>query len=241
MATRRIVIDLLAASTGGQLTRARAFLARLRRYDANSEIWLLQENDALGSCAQRPDLNVVNLTSKSGRLRALRRMAWLNLRLPALIKRHRIDTYISFSHYLPWTLPRGVRSVVGVSNLAPFSQAALDAETKMWPRLRLLALRRTILSATRRADRVIALSEACRTVLTGADFRDPQWRRDRQHGHFRSGACGATRTIFDTGTVPVIRVPFLPLQKFYPSGRSVRAVALCLPRESCAGPGRCTA
>jgi glycosyltransferase involved in cell wall biosynthesis len=166
MATRRIVIDLLAASTGGQLTRARAFLARLRRYDANSEIWLLQENDALGSCAQRPDLNVVNLTSKSGRLRALRRMAWLNLRLPALIKRHRIDTYISFSHYLPWTLPRGVRSVVGVSNLAPFSQAALDAETKMWPRLRLLALRRTILSATRRADRVIALSEACRTVLT---------------------------------------------------------------------------
>ena len=166
MAARRIVIDLLAASTGGQLTRARAFLARLRRYDANSEIWLLQENDALGSCAQRPDLNVVNLTSKSGRLRALRRMAWLNLRLPALIKRHRIDTYISFSHYLPWTLPRGVRSVVGVSNLAPFSQAALDAETKMWPRLRLLALRRTILSATRRADRVIALSEACRTVLT---------------------------------------------------------------------------
>jgi glycosyltransferase involved in cell wall biosynthesis len=166
MAPRRIVIDLLAASTGGQLTRARAFLARLRRYDADSEIWLLQENDALGSCARRPDLNVIDLTSAPGRLRALRRMAWQNLRLPAIIRQHRIDTYVSFSHYLPWTLPRGVSSVVGVSNLAPFSRAALEAETKLWPRLRLLALRRTILSAARRADNVIALSEACRTVLT---------------------------------------------------------------------------
>ena len=165
MARRRIVIDLLAASTGGQLTRARAFLARLRRYDADSAIWLLQENEALGPCAHRADLNVINLKSAPGRLRALRRMAWLNLRLPALIKQHRIDTYLSFSHYLPWTLPRRVSSVVGVSNLAPFSQAALDAETKTWPRLRLVALRRTILSATRRADRVIALSETCRTVL----------------------------------------------------------------------------
>jgi glycosyltransferase involved in cell wall biosynthesis len=165
MTQRRVVIDLLAASTGGQLTRARAFLARLRQYDAASEIWVLQENGALGSAVQRPDLHVINLRSTPGRLRALRRMAWLNVQLPAIIRHHRIDTYISFSHYLPWTLPRRVRSVVGVSNLAPFSQAALDAETKLWPRLRLRALRRTILSAARRADNVIALSDACRKVL----------------------------------------------------------------------------
>ena len=166
MTPRRIVIDLLAASTGGQLTRARAFLARLRRYDADSEIWLLQENDALGASVRRPDLHVIDLASVPGRLRALCRMAWQNLQLPALIRQHRINTYISFSHYLPWTLPCDVTAVVGVSNLAPFSKAALDAETKFWPRLRLRALRRTILSATRRADHVIALSDACRTVLS---------------------------------------------------------------------------
>jgi glycosyltransferase involved in cell wall biosynthesis len=166
MAPRRVVIDLLAASTGGQLTRARAFLARLRQHDARSEIWVLQENDALGQSVQRRDMHVINLTAKPGRLRALRRMAWLNLRLRAIVTQHRIDTYLSFSHYLPRTLPHGVRSVVGVSNLAPFAQAALDAETQWWPRLRLRALRRTILSAARRADHVIALSDACRKVLT---------------------------------------------------------------------------
>jgi hypothetical protein len=74
MARRRIVIDLLAASTGGQLTRARAFLARLRRYDADSAIWLLQENEALGPCAHRADLNVINLKSAPGRL--ARYAAW---------------------------------------------------------------------------------------------------------------------------------------------------------------------
>lgn len=165
MARRRILIDMLAASTGGQMTRARAFLERLRRYDAQSEVWLLQENGALGKLVQRPDLNVIDLVSVPGKLRALRRMAWQNLRLPAIIRRHGIDTYLSFSHYLPWTLPDGIASVVGVSNLAPFSPAALDAEVKCWPRLRLRVLRRTILSSTRRADKVIALSGACRKIL----------------------------------------------------------------------------
>lgn len=166
MEPRRIVIDLLAASTGGQITRARAFLERLRRYDPNSKIWLLQENAALGALAQRPDLTTIDRASAPGKFRALRRMAWQNLRLPAIIRRHRIDTYLSFSHYLPSTLPHGVTAVVGISNLAPFSQAALDAETRLWPRLRLRVLRRTILSAARRADKVIALSKACRAVLT---------------------------------------------------------------------------
>jgi glycosyltransferase involved in cell wall biosynthesis len=225
MQPRRIVIDFLAASTGGQLTRARAFLARLRRFDANSEVWLLQENGALGACAQRADFNVVNLASAPGRLRALRRMAWQNLRLPALIKRHRIDTYISFSHYLPWTLPGGVTSVVGVSNLAPFSQAALDAETMLWPRLRLHALRRTILSAARRADSVIALSETCRAVLTDSGITPAKIHVIPNGVEITRADTSAERLAALRNRYPVPARYLLYVSHFYPYKNFVRLVA----------------
>jgi glycosyltransferase involved in cell wall biosynthesis len=100
-----------------------------------------------------------------GKLRALRRMTWLNVRLAGLIRARGLDTYLSFSHFLPWTLPRDVLRVIGVANLAPFSAEAVAAEVNVLPRLRLAVLRRTIVSSARRADRVIALSRACRDIL----------------------------------------------------------------------------
>jgi glycosyltransferase involved in cell wall biosynthesis len=56
-------------------------------------------------------------------------------------------------------------SVVGVANLAPFSEMARQVENAVM-RVKLALLQRSIISAASRATRVIALSEACRTVLT---------------------------------------------------------------------------
>jgi glycosyltransferase involved in cell wall biosynthesis len=165
-AGRRIVLDALAASTGGQMTRARAFLARLRKHDPDSEYWLLEENDALSAPAQAARVQTVNRHMASGVQRPFFRMSWQNTRLPGWLRAHAIDTYLSFSHYLPSTLPHGIRTVVGVSNLAPFSADARAAETTLRGRARLAILEHTIVVSCRRADRVIALSEACREVLT---------------------------------------------------------------------------
>ncbi len=164
MTTRRILFDLLAASTGGQLTRTRAFLKRFRQYDPDSEFCILQERNALGAMVERSDLQVHNIDPPPGP-RFLFRFGWQNLVLPGIVKRGQFDTYLSFSHFLPWTLPDNVTSVIGVANLAPFSDEAMKSEAGLYGRLRLHLLNRTILSSASRADHVIALSQTCRDVL----------------------------------------------------------------------------
>jgi glycosyltransferase involved in cell wall biosynthesis len=74
------------------------------------------------------------------------------------------DTYLTFSHFLPWFLPRNVFSIVGVSNLEPFSEMAWKVESNA-ARLRLMLLRHTIITSSKRADQVIALSHACKNIL----------------------------------------------------------------------------
>jgi len=163
---RRIVFDLLAASTGGQMTRAQAFLARFRQHDPDSAMCILQEYHALDSMVQQAGVDAINFDPLPGP-RALNRVLWQNLWLPLVARQRRFDTYLSFSHYLPRTLPRNITTVIGIANLAPFSEAALQAETGWRGRARLRLLKKRILSSATRADHVIALSHTCRDVLIG--------------------------------------------------------------------------
>jgi glycosyltransferase involved in cell wall biosynthesis len=165
-----ILLDGLAAWTGGQVTRLRAFLQRFRQYDPDSRLVVLEENgNAASLCPGRADIEFVNVENRlpAGYARALKRFAWQNTRLPPLARSLGANVYLSFSHDLPPRLPREVRSIIGVANLAPFSKEARDAEVRFGARLRLTLLRRRILSSCRRAGRVIALSETCRSILTG--------------------------------------------------------------------------
>jgi glycosyltransferase involved in cell wall biosynthesis len=160
-----ILLDFLSDPVGGLLTSARAFLNRARRFDPKSRLVVLEVNAGVSrSVADPAAFEWVNLVRPDG-LRGWRRVAWQNLELPALARRWNADSYVSLSHYLPVTLPRGIRSIIGISNLAPFSSDAHAAEQDWRKRLRLRILRTTILSAAQRADKVIALSHACRTEL----------------------------------------------------------------------------
>ncbi len=160
-----VLFDFLADPLGGSLTSGRAFLNRVRAFDPVTRLVVLEEGDAVSRGVARPaDFEWVRIES-FGRPRAIRRTVWQNLMLPAIAVRYGVRVYFSLSHYLPATLPRSVRTVVGVSNLAPFSGDALAVERGIAPRLRLRALRHTVISAARRADRVVALSKAGREAL----------------------------------------------------------------------------
>jgi len=162
-----IVLDFLSDPVGGLLTSARAFLNRVRRFDPDSRLIVLEVNAAVSSNVADPAaFDWINVERTEG-LRGWRRVYWQNLELLNVARHYRADTYISLSHYLPMTLPAGVRSIIGVSNLAPFSADAHAAEVEWRKRLRLRILRKTILSAARRADQVIALSHTCRAELAG--------------------------------------------------------------------------
>lgn len=162
--SRTLLLDFLAARTGGQLTRARAFLGRVREHDPDTRLHILHSDGALGFVDDRSDLVVDELHFPAPGV-ALRRIAWQNLRLPAMLRSTGADGYLTFSHDLPSRFPAAVPAIVGVSNLAPFSADARAAETRMAARLRLDLLARTIVSSARRARCVIALSETCRGML----------------------------------------------------------------------------
>jgi glycosyltransferase involved in cell wall biosynthesis len=100
-------------------------------------------------------------------------MLWQNLRMPGLLKKLDAAVYLSFSHYLPVTMPSAVMTIMGVANFAPFSELAKQAEVTSKGKLRLAMLKRTILSSANRARWVIALSGALRRELVtcGVDTR----------------------------------------------------------------------
>jgi hypothetical protein len=165
MARRCLVFDGLAVITGGQVTRAKAFLQRFRKYDPLSRLVVLRSQGNWVPTEEHLGLEVIDVSLPRGSFRALGRMLWQNLRLPGLLKRLDANVYLSFSHYLPVTMPSRVMTIMGVANFAPFSELAEQAEVTSKGKLRLATLKRTILSSAKRAWRVIALSWALQREL----------------------------------------------------------------------------
>lgn len=159
-----ILLNLLAATDGGQIVRAEAFLQRFRQFDAYSRLVIVKDRNSLSFCDGVRDWDVINVAIGAGRVKALRRMAWENVMLPRVMLKKDLSIYLTFSHYLPTRLDARSRSIVGVSNLAPFSAEAWSVESYA-VRLKMRLLRHTIVSSAKRADKVIALSNTCKRVL----------------------------------------------------------------------------
>jgi glycosyltransferase involved in cell wall biosynthesis len=160
----KIFLNLLAATAGGQLSRARAFLDRFDAFSKNAELVVVKEKTALVEYTSTDKRVIIDVPIGHGRLKVMRRLWWENFIMPSVIHKHKADVYLTFSHYLPHLKDVGVPSVVGVSNLAPFSSEAWAHES-LSVKLKMLALRKTIVSSTQRATSVLALSETCRDVL----------------------------------------------------------------------------
>lgn len=163
-----IILDGMSIRLGGQVTRIRAYLQRFRTYDRHSRLIVLEEDGLVSKeFGDRNDIEFYN--RKSSRFaKALTRQAWRNLQLPFLAREWSATVYIHFSHYLPHGLPRGIKTIVGLANLQPFSPIGIRAEVKLDKLLRLAILKRTIISSLRRADVVICLSNTCKEALANA-------------------------------------------------------------------------
>ena len=160
----RVFLNLLAATAGGQLSRARAFLDRFHDFAPTAQLIIAKEQSVLTEYVTSEKMVFIDVPIGMGKLKALRRMWWENTELPKAIRNSRADVFLTFSHYLPYLNFPQLPTVVGVSNLAPFSTEAWIEES-LPIRLKLIALRRTILSSAVRATRVVALSNFCRDVL----------------------------------------------------------------------------
>lgn len=159
----KVFLNLLAAYSGGQVTRSEEFLSRANNLESVDFI-VLKEAGSLKEIEQYRNLKFLNIPNFSSPFRSIKRMFWENVFLPKNFLESGAKVYLTFSHYLPRMISRECLSIVGVSNLAPFSKEAWAQESFL-VKLRLFFLKKTILSSCRRATKVLALSHTCKRLL----------------------------------------------------------------------------
>lgn len=159
-----VLVDLAAVTGAGQQTRAEQFIRYVRLFDPDSKFIVVKQSGLLNHIDWSSiQAEVIEAPQFKGPTAGIRRMLWEMVWLPRIEHRKGADVFLTFSHYIPPGI-RAPSRVVGVSNLAPFSPAAWS--TASWvERLRLTLLRWSILSSTRRATKVLALSKMCRRIL----------------------------------------------------------------------------
>ena len=159
----KIVLNILAVTTGGQVTRSRAFLERFPVFAPGSKLVVFKNVDVLPEIISSDYIEIIDVNIGRGPFRSLRRMVWENTKMLGLVSEIEGDIYLSFSHYLPFRM-LSLPAVVAVSNLAPFSPEAFKLEG-FFGKLRLFLLKKTIISSSHKAAQVIALSFMCKKVL----------------------------------------------------------------------------
>ena len=159
----KIFLNLLAATTGGQITRAYSFIESFASSSLENELVVLKKKGFLPELKSVPRITVIEITLSNGRFKSIMRMAWENFFMRKIICSNQPDIFLTFSHYLP-NVSLSLPTVVAVSNLAPFSPEAFEKENLIG-KLRLVILRRTISASAFRSSAIIALSKKCLETL----------------------------------------------------------------------------
>ena len=158
-----IFLNLIAVNTGGQITRAKALLNNISYLDKNIKVVVLKNNNILNNYSNNENLTFINKNFNTGNFKAFRRMCWENIFLHKYIFKSNADIFLTFSHYLPYKKIR-IPTIVGVSNLAPFSKIAIKEESILI-KIKLKILKFTILNSVNKANLILALSETARNTL----------------------------------------------------------------------------
>ena len=152
-----IFLNLLASSKGGQLTRAEEFLKRLDQIEASFVI--LKEKNSFNKINIEKKHKIISFDIGNGKFKIFKRFFIEIFFLPILLLKYKCNCFLTFSHFLPFFIFS--RSIVGVSNLAPFSEIAWEEEN-LSSKLRLFILKKLIVSSCSRANCVLALSNTCK-------------------------------------------------------------------------------
>ena len=165
-----LVLNLLSATSGGNLTRAEAFIDRFERIAPNVTLIVLKHPSVLCNYQSRKNLIICDISFKLDMFKIFRRFWWENFKLKNFIKKYHPKAYLTFSHSLP-IVKIDIPTIVGVSNLAPFSIDAYAAES-IFVKIKLLILKKTIVNSCKKGNSVIALSATCKKFLINAGISE---------------------------------------------------------------------
>ena len=156
----KIFLNLISVNTGGQVIRAQKFLEKVEndKYDIN--IVVVKKFLVLSEIKNTSNRKVINI---EGKFNVFKRLWWENFKMHKLIKNYSPDIFLTFSHYLPFKKIK-IPTVVGISNLAPFSKTALSEEN-FYYKLKFWILGKTIIYSARKANYILALSLTAKSKL----------------------------------------------------------------------------
>ena len=158
------MINFIAVTDGGQKTRANAFINLFRKYDTESTLIILRRKNTLSFCNSITNARIIDVSISNSFLRPWFRLLWENINLRFIVNKTQPDIYLSFSHYLPTAISKKIISIIGVTNLAPFTPSALTNE-KYVMRAKMKLLSYSIISSAKKATHIIALSKLCKKTL----------------------------------------------------------------------------
>lgn len=164
-----IFLNLIAASSGGQITRAKEFLLRFPKYESDFTFIIVKEKNSLNGFTFPVNSVIINIDLKGSFFKRFKRFGWEILFMPLIMKKYKVEIYLTFSHFLPILFNKSIKTIVGVSNLAPFSKLAWKNES-FFSKIRLFLLKITIVNSCKRADSILALSQTCKEYLVDQEL-----------------------------------------------------------------------
>ena len=160
----KILLNLLAANQGGQVTRAREFIKNFNFYSKKNDklIILISKRFPL-KFKNQSSVQFIEINFFYKKFNWLMRFAWENTKQIYLIKYLKPDVFLTFSHSLP-LFKLSIPTIVGLSNLAPFSSFAFENESLIG-KMRLFLLKYMIKFSISKATSVIVLSNYGKKIL----------------------------------------------------------------------------
>jgi glycosyltransferase involved in cell wall biosynthesis len=160
----RIFVNASSARLGGGQTYLRNILAHIPQPQL-AQVYLLA--DASLALPSMP-ANLVRLPVPSGLHNPLLRAFWEKVRLPQLLRELQIDVLFCPGGVIGTRAPRGCRTVTMFRNMLPFDEVQLRRHPLIWPRLRVMLLRRVMSKSMQSADLVIFVSRWAREQIRRA-------------------------------------------------------------------------
>ena len=158
----KIFLNLISVKTGGQIIRASKFIEKIEKDSSKIELVIVKQVSVLSNLKNSSKIKIINIDLGT-HFSVLKRFFWENFLMHKLIRINSCNIFLTFSHYLPFKKII-IPTIVGVSNLAPFSKIALSEENYYY-KLKFWILGKTILSSVIKADLVLALSSTAKDLL----------------------------------------------------------------------------
>jgi glycosyltransferase involved in cell wall biosynthesis len=158
----KIFLNLISVKTGGQIIRASKFIEKIEKDSSKIELVIVKQASVLSNLKNSSKTKIINI-DLGNHFSVLKRFFWENFLMHKLIRINSCNIFLTFSHYLPFKKIK-IPTIVGVSNLAPFSKIALKEENYYY-KFKFWILGKTILSSIIKADLVLTLSLTAKDLM----------------------------------------------------------------------------